>query len=360
LDRGRHDTALYTQSYSGTIPALKPMKNHKKISTLGRILQKVAPKIGATVFMEPVWGMVGQITFKNGKNSYFQYSALNINPMGSSKIARDKDYANFFMQSMGYPVVPGSKTFFSDEWGKTIGVPKQNKDAGYIHAKTLGFPVIVKPNSGSQGSGVSLVHNKKEFYEALYGIFEKDRVALVQKPVLGKDYRLVVLGNKMISAYERIPLNVVGDGVSTVRKLLRNKQICFTASGRNTQIKENDPRIKNKLLHQQLTYHSVPTKDQKVYLLDNANLSTGGDSVDVTDVVHPVFKKLAIELTRDMGLRFCGVDLMIQGDISKKTDTFWILEINSAPGLDHYSKIGKEQEKIVEDLYLEVLKHMER
>jgi D-alanine-D-alanine ligase-like ATP-grasp enzyme len=60
-----------------------------------------------------------------------------------------------------------------------------------------------------------------------------------------------------------------------------------------------------------------------------------------------------------MGLRLCGVDLMIEGDISQKPGTYHVLEINSAPGLDHYAKIGKAQEKVVEDLYLQVLKHME-
>ena len=61
-----------------------------------------------------------------------------------------------------------------------------------------------------------------------------------------------------------------------------------------------------------------------------------------------------------MGLRLCGVDIMVDGDITKKPNTYWILEINSAPGLDHYAKTGQAQEKIVEDLYLEVLKSMEK
>ena len=108
------------------------------------------------------------------------------------------------------------------------------------------------------------------------------------------------------------------------------------------------------------SFQFIPAKGQKVYLLDNANLSTGGDSVDVTEKVHPAFWKLAVNLTRDMGLRLCGVDIMIEGDISQTPDIYWILEINSAPGLDHYAKLGKAQEDIVERLYLEVLKHMER
>lgn len=327
---------------------------------IGPMLQKIASRIGARVVLEPEWKMVGQITFKNGRRSYFRYSTLDLNQVGASDIAKDKDYANFFMKEMGYPIVPGSKTFFTAEWAKAVGTPQRNIDAAYRHAQKLGLPVIIKPNSGSQGRAVSLVHNKREFYRAVRTVFKGDRIVLVQQPVHGRDYRFVVLDKKVISAYERIPLNVVGDGKSKVNKLLGIKQKRFIASSRDTRIKADDPRIATKLLHQGLSLQSIPAKGQRVYLLDNANLSTGGDSVDVTKEVHTAFKKLAVKLTRDMGLRLCGVDLMVDGDIREKPEAFWILEINAAPGLDHYARIGKAQEKIVENLYLEVLRHMER
>jgi D-alanine-D-alanine ligase-like ATP-grasp enzyme len=339
---------------------MKINKKKKETPIVGKLLQKIAPRIGATVLMEPEWEITGQIAFKNGRRSYFRYNTLDVNPMGSSEIARDKDYSNFFMDEMGYPIVYGSKAFYSEDWGKTIGAPRRNIDAAYKHAKRLGFPVVVKPNSGSQGVGVAFVYNEREFYKAVRAIFKRDRIAIVQAPVYGKDYRLVVLGDKVISAYERIPLNVVGDGRSTLRQLLKVKQEQFVASSRDTRINMSDPRIASKLQRQGLSFRSVIKSGEKVYLLDNANLSTGGDSVDVSDKVHPDFKKLAVNLTRDMGLRLCGVDLMVEGNITEKPDLFWILEINSAPGLDHYAKIGKAQEKIVEDLYLQVLKHIER
>lgn len=336
------------------------MNKKKESLALGRILRKIAPRIGASVLMEPEWETVGQITFKSGLHSYFRYNTLDLNPMGGSEIARDKDFSNFFMKAMGYPTVPGSKTFFSDVWGRAIGSPRRNTDAAYRYASKLGFPVIVKPNSGSQGVAVALVHTKREFYEAVQAVFKRDRIVLVQQPVRGRDYRIVVLDKKVISAYERIPLNVTGEGKSTIGQLLKLKQAQFVASSRDTKLKTDDPRIAIKLVHQGLSFRSVPAEGERVYLLDNANLSTGGDSADVTKLVHPEFKKLAVKLTRDMGLRLCGVDLMIEGDISQKPGIYWVLEVNSAPGLDHYAKIGKAQEKIVEDLYLEVLKHMER
>ncbi len=332
----------------------------KKLFTplLGQILQKIAPLIGATVVIEPIWKIVGQIIFKNGRKRYFRYSSLDLNSLGASEIAKDKDYANFFMARMGYPTIPG-KTFFSPDWAKSIGSPR-TIDAAYRYAQTLQFPVFVKPNSGSQGSWVALVHTKHELYRSLRAIFKRDRVALVQKQVIGKDYRVVVLDNEVISAYQRIPLNVRGDGKSTILTLLRKKQRQFIAASRDTQLKLNDPRIKAKLKRQKLNFQHIPAKNQYIYLLDNANLSTGGDSVDITSDIHPGFKQIAVKLTKDMGLRLCGVDLMVSGDITLPPDKYWVLEINSAPGLDHYAKTGRAQAKIVENLYLKVLKSMER
>ncbi len=337
------------------------MRKIKKESLiLGQILKKIAPLIGATVLIEPKWGIVGQITFRGGRRSYFRYNTVDLNPVGAADVARDKDYASFFMKSLGYPVVADSKTFFSDRWGKAIGAPRQNIDAAYKYAKKLGLPVIVKPNSGSQGVAVALVHNKREFYRSFRNALKRDKVILVQRPIKGQDYRLVVLDQKVVSGYKRVPLNVVGDGKSTVLGLLKAKQRQFVASSRDTRIDLTDPRMADKLKHQGLSFRSIPLAGSRIYLLDNANLSTGGDSVDVTEAIHPLFKKMAIRLTKEMGLRLCGVDLIVDGQITEKPNPgHWlVLEINAAPGLDHYVKIGRKQKLIVENLYLEVLKSL--
>ena len=249
-----------------------PMKQDKESFALGRILQEIAPRIGVHILLEPEWELAGQIVFKSGRKSYFKYNTLDLNPVGASDIAKDKDYANYFMNSMGYPVVPGSKTFFSKQWAQAIGVTKRGIDDAYAYALKIGFPVIVKPNSGSQGSDVALVHTKREFYRAVRAVFGSDRIVLVQKPVQGKDYRLVVLDNEVISAYERIPLNVTGDGRSTVMQLLRKKQRQFKLEKRDTRLNVDDPRITECLQRQNLTFTSVLQKAVRVYLLSNANL----------------------------------------------------------------------------------------
>ncbi len=152
----------------------------------------------------------------------------------------------------------------------------------------------------------------------------------------------------------------MGDGKYSIKNLLLKKQEQFIKDGRDTILKIDDPRIKEKLAHQKLTLQSVLPAGEKVFLLDNANLSSGGDSLDVTKDVHPEFREIAIKLTTDMGLRLSGVDLMIEGDIREQPNKYFVLEINSAPGLDHYFQTGKKQQAIVERMYLQILRSMER
>ncbi|HYC34138.1 MAG TPA: cyanophycin synthetase, partial [Candidatus Paceibacterota bacterium] len=89
------------------------MKNKHEGLTLGKMLKKIAPRIGAQVTLEPDWNIVGQIIFKNGKKSFFRYNTLDINTVGAADISKDKDYANYFLKLQGYPIIPGSKTFYS-------------------------------------------------------------------------------------------------------------------------------------------------------------------------------------------------------------------------------------------------------
>ena len=324
---------------------------------LTKLVIKLATKIGARVVVESEWGIAAQIIYKNGIVRSLRMYSLDLNRIASSDIARDKDFAKFFMKKRGYPVAEG-KTIFKDSWAKVV---KSNRKIPYAinYAKKLGYPVIVKPNSKSQGADVFLVWNKKELIFALRKIFNGDRVAIIERYLPGHDYRIVVLDGEIISTYERIPLSVIGDGKSSIFLLLKQKQKLFNLNNRDTKINFEDPRIKMKLKKQGFSFKSILEKGEQIFLLDNANLSTGGDAVDVTNIIHKSFKKIAVELTRDMGLRMAGVDLMIrEGDIVKdsKNCIYYIIEINATPGLDHYATTGSAQRKNVEAMCLKVLK----
>ena len=329
----------------------------QRIPFVTEIIKRVAPRIGATLLIEPDYEFVGQITFKNGRKTLYRNTNFNINHLGSVEIARDKAYSSFFLKKMGYSVTEG-QTFFSEKLCRHVKI-KRTIDDGYAFATALGFPVIVKPNTLSQGALVAKVYNKRDYYKLAKKIFRRAPVLIVERFYEGRDYRIVVLDDEVISAYERIPLCVTGDGVSSILQLLEQKQADFIKAGRDTILDMNEFRMTDKLRRQKLTLASVLPKDKEIFLLDNANLSTGGESKDVTQIIHPDFIDLAVRITKDMGLRLCGVDIITQ-DISLPVKDYVIIEINGAPGLDNYASMGHAQAEIVDELYLKVLKALER
>jgi D-alanine-D-alanine ligase-like ATP-grasp enzyme len=319
-------------------------------------IARLAPKLGFEVHVEPVWRYVGRLTRADGRHFYFRNTHFDLNGDGAAETARDKSYAAHFLSLLGYPV-PEGRTFFSKVWA-TRHNSDQTIEAAYAYAQELGFPVIVKPNSKSQGSWVAKVHNKRELQRALRALFNQsnERVALVQRFVPGDDYRIVVLGDDVISAYRRLPLTVVGDDRADVAELLARKQKQYDESGRDTVIDSDDYRIAMRLRRTGRSLRSVPAAGERVVLLDNANLSTGGDAVDVTESMHEGYRRLAVDVTRDMGLRYCGVDVLTTGPIEEPPRGYTILEINAAPGVDHYAESGEKQRRVVDAMYERILR----
>ncbi|MEH2319617.1 cyanophycin synthetase [Nostoc sp.] len=320
------------------------------------IIQKVAEEIGAVVLLDPECTFMGLITFKNGNKTFFRTSRFSINSSGSVAIAKDKGVSSFFMNKFGYKVTEG-KTFFSEELCEEIG-NSRNIDAGFYYAKDLGFPVIVKPINLSQGVFVTKVHNKQEYYQAAKKILQKTSGFIVERFYSGNDYRIVVLDDEVVSAYQRIPLLIMGDGQSNVLQLMQQKQETFIKNGRKEIIDFEDYRIKKNLRRRKLNFNSIIPKNNIVYLLDNANLSTGGEAIDFTENIHPDFQKLAVSITKDMELRLAGVDILTS-DITSPIVDYTIIEVNGAPSLTHYASFGEVQTKRVENLYLKVLKALE-
>jgi D-alanine-D-alanine ligase-like ATP-grasp enzyme len=320
------------------------------------IVAELAPQLGMRLELEPRYRYCGQLVTPDGRKLYFRNTHFDVNGHGSAEIANDKGFAAHFLARMGYPV-PAGETFYSDTWARVVGSGK-TVDAAYTYARGVGFPVFVKPNSKSLGAGVAKVHNKRELYRALRHVFRDvgDRVALVQPDVPGDDYRIVVFDDEVVAAYRRLPLTVVGDGRATLRELVHARERALGASGRETRLFISDRRIVARLARLGLTADSVPDPGQSVVLLDNANLSTGGEPVDVTEELHPGYAELAVRATRDMGLRLAGVDVIARGPIDEAPRDHVILEMNPGPGLDHYGGMGPRQRERVVQLYERVLR----
>lgn len=331
---------------------------------LARMLEHAARQVGAHIVLEPEFRYVGYIGFPDGRRSFFRNTNFAINDLGAAEIARDKFYAAHFLDRFGYRV-PRHRLLFSDAYRSQIARRKPDsaarmpgRDSAAAIAAELGFPLIVKPNDRSQGQGVELVADHEDLHRALEAGFRLSDRVLLEEYCQGDDFRVVVLDGEAVAAYQRVPFHIVGDGTRSVAALLRGEQEAFRAAGRTVPVPLDDDRMVRRLRRAGLDLDSVPAGGRVLRLLDNANLSSGGDCIDLTGRLHPDFRRLAVAATSDMGLRFCGVDLLA-GDPTAaidRDDPPVILEINAAPGLDNFAALGAEQECIVQDIYTRMLR----
>ncbi len=181
-----------------------------------------------------------------------------------------------------------------------------------------GRAVVIKPKSTNYGLGISIfqqgVHNRDDFAKAVEIAFREDKEIMVEDYLVGTEYRFFVLGEETLAVLLRVPANVVGDGVHTVAELVATKNAHpLRGDGSRTPLKKialGDIE-QLQLKEQGLTVDSIPAKDQLVQLRANSNISTGGDSIDMTDEMHDSYKQLAVGITKAMGAAVCGVDLII-------------------------------------------------
>ncbi|WP_249961836.1 bifunctional glutamate--cysteine ligase GshA/glutathione synthetase GshB [Histophilus somni] len=178
--------------------------------------------------------------------------------------------------------------------------------------------VVIKPKSTNYGLGITIfqqgVNNREDFAKAVEIAFREDKEIMVEDYLVGTEYRFFVLGDETLAVLLRVPANVVGDGIHTVAELVAQKNAhSLRGDGSRTPLKKialGDIE-QLQLKEQGLTVESIPAKDQIVQLRANSNISTGGDSIDITDEMHLSYKQLAVEITKAMGAAVCGVDLII-------------------------------------------------
>lgn len=201
----------------------------------------------------------------------------------------------------------------------------------------VGFPLVVKPIDGNHGRGITV--NINNYEDAVVAFNEAKKVSsavIVEKFVVGEDYRLLVINHVLVAAAKRTPANVVGNGKSTIQELIdevnRDPRRGYGHEKVLTAIKANEltlTLIKSK--GYDLT--SILPDGEQLILKDTANLSTGGTAEDVTDIVHPANVFMAERISKIIGLDICGIDVMTT-DISEPLSETGgaVLEVNAGPG----------------------------
>ena len=264
-------------------------------------------------------------------------------------IAQDKELTKKLLHAAGVPV--------------PLGRAVADADDAWAAALEIGLPVVVKPKDGNQGKGVTVnINSREELVRAFEVAREFRDDIMVERFLPGNDYRLLVIGDKLVAAARREPPQVVGDGVHSVRELVQQVNADpRRGSGHSTSLTKIrfDDIALARLALQGYEADSVPPKGQRVILRNNANLSTGGTATDVTDDVHPEVAARAVEAAQMIGLDICGVDVVCDGVLQPiEQQRGGVVEVNAAPGLrmhlaPSYGKGRAVGEAIVNSMFAE-------
>ena len=200
-------------------------------------------------------------------------------------------------------------------------------------------PIVIKPKSTNFGLGITIFKNGTDSLEsytkAIEFALKEDKDILIEEFIEGTEYRFFVIEGKTEAVLLRVPANVTGDGKHTIRELVEMKNANpLRGDAKKTPLKKIElGEIEQLQLSERgLNFESILAENEVAYLRENSNISTGGDSIDMTDEVHESYKKLAVEIAEAMMAKVCGVDLIIpniKDECSK--DNYGVIEANFNP-----------------------------
>lgn len=255
----------------------------------------------------------------------------------SGQLTRCKDITHKLLDEGGLPT-PQTECFYKKNF---------SKQRAAVQLGMLKYPIILKDAEGSNSRGVfPLIGNLQDAMTLLEEELPHYRNMIAQEMVFGREYRILVLDEKVIGALEMIPPYAVGDGVSTIRKIIEEKQH-FTE--RRTEF---DEKLEQILKEQNFTLESIMTKNEIAYIKKSSCLAEGGETKDMTDLVHPNVEKICVAASKVVGKHLVGIDV-ICADVSKDPaeQSFYIIEINGKPDLYiHYKPTHGQTRNVVEDI----------
>ncbi|QAA31413.1 cyanophycin synthetase [Clostridium manihotivorum] len=251
-------------------------------------------------------------------------------------IACDKMLTKHLLYNQFIPVAMGEKVF------NTIDLLQK--------ADKIGYPVVLKPQFGNKGNGVILnIKDQKSLLKA-YKIVSSDyKDIIIERYVKGNDYRVCVVNNEVIAAAKRMPPYIVGDGTNNIKELIK----VLNSDPRRGEKHEKpltkvkmDECLLNCIKRQGFSISSIPVKGERVFLRENANLSTGGVAIDCTDDISEENKRLCVRVAKTIGLDICGIDICVEDISIPIQDNGIIVEVNAAPGIrmHHYPSEGKSRD----------------
>ena len=237
----------------------------------------------------------------------------------AESIAQDKQLTRQLLEAVGVPVPTGRAV--------------TSRDDAWEAAQEIGLPIVVKPQDGNYGRGVSIDLEDEASVRAAYDFAEREGSGVVaERMIRGFQHRVLVVKGKVVAACRGDAEHVVGDGVHSIAELVEeaNRQP-LRGSGQECPLSTLvlDDIALGLLNRQGFTPASVPPLGQQIVIHHNGDMTD-----DVTDEVHPDVAADCILAARAVGLNIAGLDLIANRiDQPLMAQGGAILEVNASPGL---------------------------
>lgn len=318
--------SLSLKKYLTALPNNRAKSFLKKALSLGAKIEVLSEKF-----------KILKITYQN-KTKFLLKENLFLNKKPGTLFTKNKEITKILLRDAAIHIPFG---IHAKSYAEALSLMKKSN---------LNYPVVVKPIDAAKGLGVTVGvtddNELKKSIEKINACLKNSDMKcsgdfLVEKIAPGKDFRVLVVKNKVAACAERVPAYIIGDGKTALKQLVDK----FNKKRPNNYSIVIDNELKKVLAEKRLTLETILKNKEKVVLRKNANISSGGRAFDRTKNISPRFKNIAIKASAVLGLNYSGVDIMTE-DISSNNPSqeYFVIEINGAPDYDIHEKpviIGK-------------------
>ena len=230
----------------------------------------------------------------------------------------------------------------------------------------IGKKIVVKPKSSNFGLGITIISNvdsREKFGKAITEAFDFDTSIIIEEYIDGKEYRFLIINDKVVAVLHRMAANVIGDGKRPIRELIEEKNRSpLRGVGYKKPLEKivAGPVERSYLEMQGMDFDSIPPEREQIFLRENSNISTGGDSIDFTDQMPDAYKEIALKAARAVGAEICGADIIIRDasvepSVTDLENGYSIIELNFNPAIHIHGFPHRGKNRYAEKRILDLL-----
>ena len=198
--------------------------------------------------------------------------------------------------------------------------------------------IILKPNNGTCGKDVFIINSKKDLFLKLDYLLNKNApVCLSPYYDIKNEYRLIVLNGQIKVIYGKKRPIIRGDGVSTIKTLLKKFNSYYYSKESNLEKLNFD-------------LNKVLKKGEELEISFKFNLANGSTIFDITDkFLEEKLLRIAKKIIKKLNIQFASIDIIDVGH------ELLVLEAKSGVMMDNYRHLHENGYTISKKIYQEAI-----